>query len=176
MKVRNVGSFSMTMTLLFAMVVSVFGQTSVADDKSACEQRAQNVMRSLPRDNSLRHALENGERGDCLHQPWMDRLRRFGIKQASFLIEYSWKRETVTFRVKKISYLAQYYSRYDRAITGRTLREIKQSGLERELIEVVLARVKKGPFAVRHPDQVAKDVWQENLLDDEALPALGAIF
>jgi len=166
----------MTIRFLLAVIVSVFVQTSVPNEKSACEQRAQSVMRSLEPDNSLRRALENGDRGDCIHQPWMDTMRRFGIKQASFLVEYSWKREEVTFRVKKISYLAHYYSHYDRAITGRTLREIKQTGLERELIEVVLANVKKGPFAVRHADQVAEDVWEENLLDDEALPALGAIF
>ena len=166
----------MTSTFLFAVVLAVFGHTSVPDDKPACEQRAQSVMRSLEPNNSLRHALENGERGDCIHQPWMDTMRRFGIKQASFLVEYSWKRDKVTFRVKKISYLTHYYSHYDRAITGRTLREIKKSGLERELIEVVLEKVKKGSFAVRHADQVARDVWEENLLDDEALPPLGAIF
>jgi hypothetical protein len=166
----------MTFTLLLAVVVAVFGQTSGPGDKSVCEQRAQNVMRSLEADNSLRHALENGQRGDCIHQSWMDTMRRFGIKQASFLVEYSWKRDKVTFRVKKISYLTHYYSQYDRAITGRTLREIKQSGLERELIEVVLAKVKKGPFTIHHADQVARDAWEENLLDDEALPAFGAIF
>lgn len=166
----------MTFTFLLAVVLSVVGQPSVPDDKSACEQRARNVMRSLEPNNSLRYALENGERGDCVHQPWMDTMRRFGIKQASFLVEYSWKRDKVTFRVKKISYLTHYYSLYDRAITGRTLREIKNSGLERELTEVVLGNVKTGPFAVHKADQVAKDVWEENLLDDEALPPLGAIF
>jgi hypothetical protein len=166
----------MTITLLLALVVSIFGQTSIPDDKSLCEQRAQTVMRALEPDNSLRHALESGERGDCIHQPWMDTMRRFAIKQASFRVQYSWKHDKVTFTVKKVSYLTHYYSHYDLAITGRTLREIKQSGLERELIEVVLSRVRTGPFAVHHPDQVAKDVWEENLLDDEALPALGAIF
>lgn len=133
-------------------------------------------MRSLEADNSLRHALEKGELGDCVHQPWMDTMRRFGIKQASFLVEYSWDRDTLTFNTKKITYLTTYYSHYDRAISGRTLRDIQGTGLQRELKNIVLARVRKGPFAVRHPDQVAKDVWEENILDDEALPAIGAIF
>jgi len=166
------------MNVLFLLIlgVTVAAQSPVPDSKSVCEEHAQNVMRTLESDNALRHALEEGERGDCIHQPWMDTMRRFGIKQASFLIEYSWKRDKVTFNVKKISYLTYYYSHYDQAIRGRTLRAIKRSGLERELIDIVLARVKKGPFSVRHFDQVAKDVFEENLLDDESLPPLGMIF
>lgn len=166
----------MSVLLLVILGVTVAAQSALPVSKSACEERAQNIMRALESGNSLRHALEEGQRGDCVHQPWMDAMRRFGIKQASFLVEYSWKRDKVTFKVKNIYYFTYYYSLSDRPIEGRTLRQIRSTGLERELIAVVLARVKNGPFAVRHPDQVAKDVWQENLLDDEALPALGMIF
>lgn len=166
----------MNVLMTIILVVSVIAQSPIADTKSACEERAQKVMRTLEADNMLRHALERGERGDCIHQSWMDTMRTFGIKQASFLIEYSWKHGEVTFKVKKISYLTAYYFHYDRAIKGQRLREIQRSGLERELVDVVLARVKKGPFAVHHSDQVAKDAFEENLLDDESLPALGMIF
>jgi hypothetical protein len=166
----------MNLLLLLILAYAGSGQSPTAETKSACEQRAQNVMRTLEPENALRHALDQGQRGDCIYQPWMDTMRRFGIKQASFIVEYSWKRNTVTFKVKSVSYLKRYYSLSERPIEGRTLREIKRSGLERELIDIVLARVKKGPFAVRRSDQIAKDVWEENLLDDEAIPALGAIF
>src|SRR5215471_16462105 len=106
----------MTTALLLALVLSVPGQSSVSDNKSACEQRAQIVMRSLEPDNALRQALESGERGDCVHQLWMDTMHRFGIKQASFRVEYSWERNKVTFNIKRVTYLTTYYSQYDRAI------------------------------------------------------------
>lgn len=75
-----------------------------------------------------------------------------------------------------VSYLPHYYSHDYHPFAGRILREIQKSGLERELIAVVLARAKTGPFSIRHPNQVAKDEWEANLLDDEALPVLDAIF
>jgi hypothetical protein len=166
------------MSVLLLLILAIGGpaQASTADSKSACEERAQKVMHTLEPDNALRHTLEQGDRGDCVHQPWMDTMRQFGIKQASFLIEYSWKHGAVNFKAKKVSYLPYYYSHYDGAINDQRLREIRRTGLERDLINIVLAHVKNGPFAVHHSDQVAKDVFEDNLLDDDALPALGVIF
>ncbi len=169
------------MSFLFILLsltlnASATNPTAANVNSTPCEERAQQVLKSLEPDNDLRHSLERGERGDCLHQSWMDTMRQFGIKQASFLIEYSWKKEHVTFRIKKISYLKNYYSHYDDSITGRKLRDIRKSGLERQLSDVVLTRVRKSVFAKRHADQVARDVFEANLLDDEALPVLDIIF
>ena len=146
--------------------------------KAACEERAQLVLKSLEPDNSLRHALEQGQRGDCVHKPWMGKMRQFGIRQASFLIEYSWKRQRVSFKIKHTSYMKHYYSNYD---TGqikdrKLLREIRESRLEQELRETILASVQSSVFAKRGKDQVARDVFEANLLDDEALPVLDIIF
>ena len=162
--------------ILSLLVVLHVQQSNEA--KSACEERAQQGLKSLTPDNALRHALEQGQRGDCVHQSWMDKMRRFGIKQASFLIEYSWQKERVSFNIKKTSYLREYYSNYDsgRIKDGKLLREIKKSGLEQELRDVILARVKRSVFAKREKDQVARDVFEANLLDAEALPVLDIIF
>jgi hypothetical protein len=53
-----------------------------SEAKSSCEERAQQILKSLTPDNALRHALEQGQRGDCVRQSWMDKMHRFGIKQA----------------------------------------------------------------------------------------------
>jgi hypothetical protein len=146
--------------------------------KSSCEERAQQVFKSLTPDNALRHALEQGQRGDCVRKSWMDKMQQFGIKQALFLIEYSWKKEKVSFKIKNTSYLREYYFNYDsgRIKDGKLLREIKESGLEQELRDAILARVKSSVFAKREKDQVSRDVFEANLLDDEALPVLDIIF
>jgi len=146
--------------------------------KSACEERVQQVLKSLEPDNSLRRVLEQGQRGDCVRKPWMNKMQQFGIRQASFLIEYSWKKERVSFEIKNTSYLKHYYSNYDagRIKDRKLLREIRESGLEHELREAILARAQSSVSAKRGKDQVARDVFEANLLDDEALPVLDVIF
>lgn len=146
--------------------------------KAACEERVQQVLKNLEPDSALRHALEQGQRGDCLHKSWMDKMRQFGIRQASFLIEYSWKKERVSFKIKNTSYLRHYYSNYDtdQIKDRKLLREIRESGLERELREAILKSVQSSVFAKRGKAQVARDVFEANLLDDEALPVLDIIF
>ena len=166
----------MNAIIFLILSVIVATQSAAPDSKSACEERAQQVMRTLEPSNMLRHALENGQRGDCIHQPWMDTMRRFGIKHVSFLVEYSWKHDRVTFKVKSVLYFPTYYSWTDRPLQGRILDEIEKSGLKSQLISAVLARVEKGPFTVRQPLQNAKGIWEESLFDDEALPAFGTEF
>jgi len=146
--------------------------------KSDCEERAQQILKSLEPDNSLRRVLEQGQRGDCVRKPWMDKMQQFGIRQASFLIEYSWKKERVSFKIKNTSYLKHYHSNYDagRIKDRKVLREVRESSLEQELREAILARLQTSGFAKRGKDQVMRDVFEANLLDDEALPVLDVIF
>jgi hypothetical protein len=163
--------------LLILLTLIMCAQSPSAELKSACEERAQKVLRTLESNNSLRYALERGNRGDCIHQPWMDNMQRLGIKQASFLIEYSWKHGKVSFKIKSVTYFQRYYPDSDEyVIKGRRLHEIERSGLAQELSDAVLARVRKGPFAIHHPDQVDTDEFQANVLDDESLPVIDRIF
>lgn len=146
--------------------------------KQSCEDRALQIAKTLETDNFLRRSIEQGDRGKCVRQSWMNEMQKFGIKQASFLIEYSWKNGKLNFKIKSTSYLRFYYSNYD---TGEIkdknlLREIKESGLEQELQEIILARVKTSAFATYKKGQVKRDVFEANILDDEALPVLDIIF
>jgi hypothetical protein len=74
--------------------------------------------------------------------------------------------------------VAHYYSNYDagRIKDRKLLREIRESGLEQELRETILASVQSSVFAKRGKDQIVRDVFEANLLDDEALPVLDVIF
>lgn len=168
------------MRTAFIILCFVFSVNAQQFDvaKQACEERALQIAKTLESDNFLRHAIEQGDRGNCVRQSWMNEMQKFEIKQASFLIEYSWKNDKVTFKVKSTSYLRFYYSNYD---TGeikdkKLLSEIKESGLEQELKEIILARVKTSAFATYKKGQVKQDVFEANILDDEALPVLDVIF
>ena len=146
--------------------------------KASCEERSEQISKSLEADNALRHALEQGQRGDCLHKSWMDRMRQFGIKQASFLIEYSWRKERVSFKIKSTGYWKSYYSnnRGDEINDQQLLREIRESGLEQELGEAILTSLQNSVFAKREKNRASPDRFLANLLDDEALPVLDIIF
>jgi len=168
------------MKTAFMILCFVFSVNAQQPDitKQSCEDRVLQVAKNLETDNFLRRAIEQGDRGSCVRQSWMNRMQKFGIKQASFLIEYSWKKEKVSFKIKSTSYLRFYYTNYE---TGKIkdrklLREIKESGLEQELEEAILARVKSSPlFAKRGKDSVRRDTLEVNLLDDEALPILDIV-
>jgi hypothetical protein len=147
-------------------------------DTSTCEERARQVLQSLEPDNSLRRALEQGQRGDCVRKLWMDKMRQLGVKQVSFLVEYSWKKGEVNFKIKGASYSKHYYTNYDADIIKdrKLLRAVRESGLEQELRDALLQELRTSVFAKRRKDQVARDKFLANLLDDEALPVLDIIF
>ena len=163
--------------LVLLLVLSANAQQA-NELKRECEARALEIAKTLESSNVLRNAIERGSRGDCIRRPWMEKMRKFGIKQASFVIKYSWKNRKVTFKIVSTSYLRFYYSNYD---TGRIkdknlLREIEESGLKQELEEAILAEQKTSAFAVYDKERLKQDSYEANILDDEALPALYAVF
>jgi hypothetical protein len=140
------------------------------------ESHIQQVIRALAPDNMLRHALERGERGDGIHQPWMDRMKQLGIKQAGFLIRYSWKGQVVTFKFLNVVYSTEYCSDNSVIRDRKLLKQIHDDGLELELRQAILESVKKSVFAKWHSGQVKDDEFAESLFDDETLPLIGLIF
>ena len=162
--------------VILYFVVSSYGQ-QIDTSKQSCEARAVQIAQALDRDNMLRWAIESGEKGDCVRQPWMDEMKQLGIKQVTFLVEVSWKEDKARFKIKSTDYLQTYYRFYDTdIIRNKTkLQEIEKSRLARKLQDVIIAKLKGSRFAIREKGSTSKDDFEANLLDDEALPVLHII-
>jgi len=154
-----------------------------AAEGATCEERARQVLQTLPESNDLRYALAQGARGDCVRRPWMDGMKRFGVKHASFHVRYTITKDKMGLKVEKVFLLRDYYQYGDAHLIKdkRVRREIKESGLERQLREAVLDRLKK-EWAASVQDRVCRNggmgdgTMEGALLDDEALPVIDHLF
>ena len=116
-------------------------------------------------------AIERGERGEGIRYSWMDKMRQLGIKQAFFVVHFSYKNGEYRYKVKKIDYLRRYYCYEDEVKGGKLLRQIRKSGLEQELKDAVTAKIKKyeRPYQAGN---VTEGEAYHYLLDDEHLPVI----
>jgi len=167
------------LVLILCFVSCVAAQESSSAQQSP-EKRVAQILKTLESDNTLRYSLERGERGKGIHRAWMDKMQRLQIKQASFVISFTWRNGIESLKITDIKFLRQYY-RYDTQIKDqKLLREIQVNQLEKDLREAILLK------AVEFVPNIMKNVAQTanvkpnqahgtlylNLLDDEILPVL----
>jgi len=147
------------------------------------EKRVEQILKTLESDNTLRFALEQGERGKGVHQSWMDKMQQLQVKQASFVVSFTWRNGIESLKIRNVSFLRQYY-RYDTEIKDqKTIREIQASQLEKDLREAILiGAVELVPNILGNNIRTAnsKSVQANgtlylNLLDDEILPVLNGM-
>jgi len=169
---------SLTTVVLIACLnnaVSLQGQTPNCRS-AAVDAHIKDVIAKLPPDSSMRRALEKGDRGDCIHQPWMDRMKQYGIKQAGFLIGFSRGRQGFTFKVLAATYSTDYADDAAAIIHDRKLlKRIRDEGIEQELRDAVLQKAKQFFSLTWRAGQGEHGKWGESLVDDETLPTLGYI-
>ena len=162
---------AMLLLIALSCLCSVYGQ--------ATEERVKQVLSNLECKESKRatayegfvDAIERGERGEGIRYPWMDKMRQLGIKQAFFVVHFSYKNGEYRYKVKRIDYLRRYYCYEDEVKGGKLLRQIRKSGLEQELKDAVIAKIKK----YERPYQAGNVTEGEEyhyLLDDEHLPVI----
>lgn len=132
------------------------------------------IIESLEADNTLRRALERGDRGNGIHYEWMDKMRAQSIKQASFRIRFQWRKQSNRLKIIDTKYLSNYY-RFDTFIENQErIEEIRSSGLEQELRDEILRRA---VINLTQRTDAAKSnqlcgTLYLNLLDEEILPIL----
>jgi len=116
-------------------------------------------------------SIKKGERGDGIHHSWMDKMRHLGIKQAFFVVHFSYRKGEYKYKVKEVHYLRRYYCYEGEVTDGKLFREIRKSGLERELKDAIVARIKlfERPYQAGN---VKDDDEYHYLLDDEFLPII----
>jgi hypothetical protein len=163
----------LTLPCLYLNAAAQQSQVAQKDIQSRDEQVRQ-ILESLEQDNTLRFALERGDRGSGVYYAWMDKMRQQKVKQASFRIRFAWCPKNKRLDITDTKYLRQYY-RFDTRIDHRSaLKEIRESGLEQALTDEILIRAKA------NLTQRARDLRSNwicgtlylNLLDDEILPIL----
>ena len=184
-------SFEMKATILLlslALSINVYGQQPAS--KQISEERVQKVILELEAEKQecerlqsymcplmefFLDQLKEGKRGDGIHHRWMDKMKLFGIKQAAFIVHFNWKNGAYHLKVKKITYLKQYY-RYDTEVKDKQLlRQIEIAGLDQELSEAILEEIKPEYSKPKAKESVSEGDAEYNLLDDEALPAYSII-
>jgi len=135
------------------------------------------VIQSLWKFNPLRLALEDGLRGDGVHYPWMDDMRKLGVKQVAYTIQFVFHRGTLRRRIIHSSYYPEYYQLDVTVKDGRILRKIVASGLKRKLDAAVMKRARSAirPVLKEWSKPQACGIIYLNLLDDENLPILDGI-
>lgn len=149
----------------------IYGQTTDEHVKQILNNLACKESKRAIAYEGFVDAIKRGEKGEGVHYPWMDKMRRLGIKQAFFVVQFSYKHGEYRYKVKKIDYLRRYYCYDEEVRDDKLLRQIRKSGLEQELKDAVVARIKKyeRPY---QPGYVTEGEEYHYLLDDEYLPVI----
>ncbi len=95
------------------------------------------IVSNLPAGSMLRNELELGRRGDGIRKPWMDEMRRHGIKQASAGVRIAWWKDTVRPRLSGLSYFAEYDRPDSRIESTAKLAAIRRDEVDTHLSEVM---------------------------------------
>jgi len=116
-------------------------------------------------------AIKNGETGDGVHYPWMDKMRELGIKQAFFIVHVSYRNGEYKYKVTTTSYYLRYYCDESEVKDSKLLRDIRKFGLDQDLRQAIVARLKRfeRPY---HPGDAKDDERYCYLLDNESLPII----
>lgn len=173
--VRVAAVFALILTLPCLYFNASGQQLQLAQkDIQSRDEHVRQILESLEPDNTLRFALEKGDRGSGAHYAWMDNMRQQKVKQASFRIRFAWCPKNKKLDITDTKYLRQYY-RFDTRIDDRSaLKEIRESGLQQALTDEILIRAKANlTQRARHlrSNWICGTLYL-NLLDDEILPIL----
>jgi len=138
----------------------------------AVKEHIRQVIQTLPSGSGMRMFLERGDRGDGVHQPWMDGMKGSGVKRALIEVYFVWGNRPQEMRIVR----RMFFSRYDcgcaQITEGTRLDKIRASGLERTLDEVAQELTGKSSWFCERPRQSAgrQGISYVELFDDEWLP------
>jgi hypothetical protein len=163
--------------IIFALLITLTAQATHAQTEAAntaaVEDHTRDIIRGLPLDSVLRRNLLQGARGDGIHHPWMDEMRKQGIKRAVAWIdiEFDSKGRPTKISLNRTEYFGQYEDGTPISNNVR-LSTIRTIGLERELDALALEKARDGFWVdlPRPKPQPFLGGTQVVFLDDEWLP------
>jgi uncharacterized protein len=114
------------------------------------EQAVRQLIESLPSKSNWRYVMEQGMKGDGIHQPWMDEMRNQGIRVAMLTIEFEWinggetEENLKNWTLASAMYFTDYnYPDSQPLADPNRLKIITASGLEGRLEAEALSRAKQ---------------------------------
>lgn len=149
----------------------VGGQQSLSSGPCA-QENIRALMGSLPSGSRMRTALEKGGRGEGTRYPWMDSMRREGIRRALVQTAFVWRGNPMEVTVSRIVYFSKYDQDCAQISDPQQLSRIRTSGLEAELGKAAEECTLKGHWLGIHVHRTSHGVGTIELLDDECLPHL----
>jgi len=158
-----------------SLILGVAAQVSAASQTAgSADEHIRQVIDSLPRDCDLRGLLQAGQHGGGIHQPWMDDMKREGVKEAWFRIRFTWDQGPKRLTVQSATYLSGYCGRGIEIKDVDWLSRISRSGLEGELSEAASLRAEDflGATLAHAQWKRAHGSVRVVLTDDEWLPDL----
>ena len=137
-----------TVALVFVLVtVATQGAQVAHEPEPSVEEHIRDIVKELPIGSALRQQLLRGARGNGLHQPWMDDMRKEGVKRAVIQVGIRFDRHG---RAKQmILKRIEFYTGYDGGIPvsdAAKLNEIRSSGLGQALTNLALQRAAHGAW------------------------------
>ncbi len=162
------------LAVLLATATSTFGAQRHPDN--AAREHLRQLAQSLPADCDLRRWLDSGLHGDGTHHPWMDDMKRQGVKGAWFIVQFVWDHGLKSAEVGSVTYFSDYCRRnlaLDPTIKDPSLlNQLKRSGLEEELKTAALMRAKQllPAYLDKLRYRSARGTLFVELMDDEWLP------
>ena len=161
-------------TLAVLLTLSLGRMPKAQSQPQSGDGHVQRIITSLEPDNTLRVALERGDRGNGIFRTWMEEMRQHGVKQASYRVRFRWSPTSKKVVIEDSAYLRHYY-RFDSKISDEmNLKRIEQSGLAKHLAKEILRRARQN-LTQRTHDVLSPWVCGTlylNLLDDGILPIL----
>ncbi|HMJ08625.1 MAG TPA: hypothetical protein VK468_06450 [Pyrinomonadaceae bacterium] len=143
------------------------------------EAHAQMVIRSLNKSHPMRDSLEKGNRGDGVRRPYMEQMKKLGIKQASHTINFVWDPKGIKIFIDQRNYFSQYVVVDNPQTDSERFSRLVSSHLKGQLDKEAVTRARAsmlGIFENRQriyglrPSKTCGTI-QINLMDDETLPS-----
>ena len=156
---------------MFGVAVAACGVRAQQPPEAAAPERIRQLIASLPANSPWRNMLEHGMRGDGVHQPWMDQMRKDGVKIAKLTFEFVWRQRG--WKLENWTLAAEEYFRdYDEVqpvAEPRQLELIREDGLGEELA-AALPLAKKGNWVHQPSKERGEGFRVVVLADNEWLP------
>jgi hypothetical protein len=148
-------------------------QSSEQKPDEATQIRVAEVAASLPVDEPLRHLLEDGFRGNGIHERWMDAMKKQGVKQVLIGVKGVWY-IAIGFRpdkVERVVYRTEYFRPDSQIVDDVRLERLEKSGLQRQLETVAIEKSERALWIRIDSNPLQQPGYAEVCLtDDEWLP------
>jgi hypothetical protein len=153
--------------LIAAFISGLFLQqvSAQVSSKIACQQRAESIAKGLDADDPRRAMIGRGESGDCRRRPWMDELKRLGIKRVhlAFIVD---EKDASILNLCILTFHSDYG--LDSPLLGaETIKPLEDTDLVQKIQDFVFEHVRSTIRTMQ-----GNDMYDIDVTDDEALPIL----